>query len=358
MEQAKVDAAVGDGWAGIEWEIIGGERSTLPLALFVDGTGAVGAAGNLGGKVKVRFLDETTQTWAGDWYDTGAPIAGAPAATRANDGRAALFYREPGGALMCLAQNKGTSSWAAPFQPAGARLLGDPVIGHNGDGRIEVHFVGGDGSLWHVWSDDGGLEKWGQDQFGGGNIASLAVTTTTDGRQAFFHANQAGELWLIQQNAANGYWSGFTNPATGIGGPIAAGATQSDTLLLVFASHQAGSDNVLSHARQDPSGTWSGPQELYYDETARPNTDPRVRPALLTGPHGRLIAVHANHPSLWVIEQPADPSQSMGAWKSVWYGPQYYVDQGISAVIDAKGRLLVIAGSTKFGPWCFRYTPS
>lgn len=360
MEQAKdIDATVGTGWAFMEWEQLSGERSTLPAALVLDAAGRLGAVANIAGRVKARWLEDKAQAWTGDWVDLGAPIAGTPAAARAGDGRIAVFYRDPESRLMCLRQNTDRTGWEAPAWMSQALLQGDPIVGLNGDGRIEVFLIGTDGALYHVWTSAAGAEQWsGAEQFGGGAVRDIAVTTTVDGRQAFFHVNTAGELWLIQQSAANGYWSDFTNPANGVTGLLSAGPSAHGPLLTIFASHQSGSDNVLSYAQQQPDTSWNGPDELPFDETARPNTTPSVRPALLRGPSGRLIAVHAHGTALWVIHQPEDPTANFGAWTTIWHGGQYYIDKGINALLDTQGRLVVLAVSTKFGLWCFRYTPA
>lgn len=341
-------------WKG-QWARLEGKHPTLAPSLVVDADDRLGLLANLSGSLCARWMNDRDE-WD-DWADTGGTsIAGRPVPARAADGRIGVFYRDPDNRLMCQAQLADRSGWGAPRQVADALLTGDPVVEPNADGQIEVFFTGTDGALWHVWAVGAGLEDWSRDVFGGGAVRDIAVTSTADHRQAFFHANTSGDLWLTQKTSPGGGWSSFTNPVGNVTGPVAVGAPAGGILLAVFASHQSQSDDVLSYARQDDTGAWSGPHELMFDETARPNTDPAVAPVLVPGPQGRLIAVHAFATSLWIIREPAigDP---VGAWETIAHLEDYFVT-GLSAVSDAGGRLAVLANSAKFGCWFLRYTPS
>jgi hypothetical protein len=267
-----------------------------------------------------------------------------------------VFYRDPDGRLMCLPQNADKVTWGAAAHLAGALLIGDPVVGVNGDGRLEVHFVGGDGALWHIWTDGSGLEGWKQDRWGGGNVRDLAVTTTADGRQAFFHANTSGQLWLLQQSAANGYWSDFANPVNGVAGPPAVAAPSDGSVVAVFAGRQGDQDNVLCYARQATDGAWAGPHRVNYAATP-PTSNPAVRPAVVRGaPGGRVVVANAAPSAwFWILAQPADDTPD-SPWTVLHSSNNFGCDRYIAAAVDGSNRVCVLASSSKTGGRFMRIT--
>ncbi|MEV5573366.1 hypothetical protein AB0L06_25265 [Spirillospora sp. NPDC052269] len=281
--------------------------------------------------------------------------AGAPVAQRVGDGRVGVFYRDGDGRLMLLGDTKGGPGvWNAPVNPAGALMTGDPILGRNADGRLETYFVGTDGALWHTWTGDAGLESAGCAQFGGGNIRDIAVATTSDGRQVLFHANMSGELWVIQQTGPNGSWGDFSNPITSVTGPLVAAPETTAPLMAVYGANSSGADNVLSFTQQNADLSWTPSAELPYDETARPNTDPAVRPVLLPGPSKLLVAAVVYGGTLWVLEQPADPTVRYGAWTT-----QVFETAAVDKLIAAAfwgSYLNVVAGSSKAGLTHYQFT--
>ncbi|MFF0431726.1 hypothetical protein ACFYU9_05800 [Streptomyces sp. NPDC004327] len=329
-----------------------------PVALIENGDNSMSVFANVGGQLQAARIKPDTKPDPFEQFTRQAvPAAGGAVAARADDDqRVGVFYRDGDGRLMLLAQTKnGLGAWNAPVNPCGALMTGDPVIGRNADGRLEVYFVGTNGALWHIWSDNAGLEDWGCDQFGGGDIRDIAVATSADGRQVLFHTNNSGELWVIQQTGPNGYWDGFANPFNGVTGPLAAAPAKPLPIMAVFGAHAAGADNVLSFSQQDGNRTWSASAELPYDETARPNTDPAIRPVLLPGPGGLLVAVVVHNGTLWVLEQPSDPSVRFGAWNTVVCEQGAAIVKPIAAAF-AGPYLNVVAGDKSNGLIHIRYT--
>ncbi len=215
------------------------------------------------------------------WEDLQSPIAGAPVAARAYDGRTGVYFRNPDGRLVCQRQNNDGSAWITDITDA--KLRGNPVVGCNANRRMEVFVEGDDGALWHLWATGDGPELGASGRFGGSNVRAIAWALTTGGRQAFFHTNTANELWLIQQTAPNGGWSAFSGPAKDIPADLSAVGFAGDRLAVVFTDANGA---VQLRAEPPGGGTLGGSLAL-----SASGTKARGRPTGFRLQDERLLAV-------------------------------------------------------------------
>ncbi|MGB3439128.1 MAG: beta-propeller fold lactonase family protein [Actinophytocola sp.] len=264
------------------------------------------------------------------WADLKSPVAGAPVAARAKDGRVAVFFRNPDGRLVVHKQTADGSGW--DIEVIGADLLGDPVVGFNGDGRMEVFIVGSDGALWHLWTNGDGPEGWAVGRFGGSNVKAIVWALTTGGRQGFFHVNSSGEVWLIQQTAANGYWSDFSNPVNGVTADISAAGLPADRLGVAFTD---GSGRAWLQAEPPGGGAWTAPQTL-----SRPDTTAAGRPTVVRRSDGSLVAV-------W--RQQAPQIGPVAAIQSAVDGPWVTYALGDARIASAPSAVLSPTGGLHLG---------
>ncbi|MFF3788060.1 hypothetical protein [Streptomyces sp. NPDC001933] len=152
----------------------------------------------------------------GPFEDLGAPADTAPFLAVAGDGRVGVYYIGPDKDVTYFGQNPDRSGWTAPAS-TGASLRRYPVVAQFQDGRPLIFLIGTDGALWHVWTDAQGPEGFKAiDTFGGGNAASIAVTRGRDGRLAFFHANTAGEVYVIRETAPSAGWGTSPSRSTAV----------------------------------------------------------------------------------------------------------------------------------------------
>ncbi|NRQ36059.1 hypothetical protein HII36_30125 [Nonomuraea sp. NN258] len=328
-----------------------GHRFRAPAVLGGATVHAPGLVLDGRGHLRLLYRDAVTGTLvqrvgAGDgvWSvptDTGVPLDGSPVPARAGDGRVAVFFRGAAGdGLWMLLEEPagGPPGWQPPvlLDPA---LSGRPVVGFDGAGRMEVFYAGTGGALWHVWSGDHGLDKLGRDVFGGSDVQGLAVTTTHSGRQALFHTDREGRLWLIEQRAAGGAWGELLHLASGVTGSFAAAPAPGDGLQVVY--HQA-ADGLLHHLSMAEAGEWNLRQPVWA-EAGRWSF-------ALHRPRGRAtlawIGRRDGDPRLWVGEQhaPGGPEWTFTGGSGVCPAT------GLATALDAAGDVVVAWGLPSPGP--------
>lgn len=150
------------------------------------------------------------------WENLGAPTGGltsSPDASSWGSGHLDIYARDTAGHMRRKTYDYASGGWVAAWQDLGAPAVGlsttSPGAASWTYDRADVYARGGDGALWHKWSNDGGATWYGWENLGGVLQVGSGpdVSTWGNGRYDVFYRGTNDHLMHLWYNWQPSSWS-------------------------------------------------------------------------------------------------------------------------------------------------------
>ena len=175
------------------------------LTLYAQSGGGV-APSLTAGSATLQILPPTWSGWFGPQLSPPVGLASGtgPALTSWSPGRLDLFVEGGNASLWHRWSTNGGATWSG-WENLGGGLIGGPAAVSWGFNRIDVFVRGTDSQLWHKWWDGTAWSGW--EPLGGGLSSSPAVSSWSSGRLDVFVKGTDNAIWHKWWDGHS--WSGW-----------------------------------------------------------------------------------------------------------------------------------------------------